>query len=161
MVLPGIGGVYFLGGAWYAVDKVDGNVQEITTRLKDDLVNSGVPILDSIGDGIDRGLIVVGQGISSIGAEIGELGADLGTGLIGLGSEIAEELGDLGQDIGLGALKVIKGAGVALLEGAEDVVDYTWGKVSPHRVEAVTALTAIMIYVTTTVIIFKKIRGSS
>ena len=85
MVLPGIGGVYFLGGAWYAVDKVDGNVQEITTRLKDDLVNSGVPILDSIGDGIDRGLIVVGQGISSIGAEIGELGADLGTGLIGLG----------------------------------------------------------------------------
>lgn len=142
------------GAVVYVAKGSRDEIEEIPENLYNRLVDEGTPIFDSLGDNLNEGL-------TYLGSEIGELGADLGTGLIGLGSEIAEELGDLGQDIGLGALKVIKGAGVALLEGAEDVVDYTWGKVSPHRVEAVTALTAIMIYVTTTVIIFKKIRGAS
>ena len=142
------------GAVVYVAKGSRDEIEEIPENLYNRLVDEGTPIFDSLGDNLNEGL-------TYLGSEIGELGADLGTGLIGLGSEIAEELGDLGQDIGLGALKVIKGAGGALLEGAEDVVDYTWGKVSPHRVEAVTALTAIMIYVTTTVIIFKKIRGAS
>jgi len=142
------------GAVVYVAKGSKDEIEEIPKVLYDRLVDEGIPIFDTVGDNLKEGL-------TYLGSEIGELGSDLGTGLIGLGSEIAEELGDLGQDIGLGALKVIKGAGVALLEGAEDVVDYTYGKVSPHRVEAVTALTAIMIYVTTTVIIFKKIRGAS
>ncbi len=142
------------GAVVYVAKGSKDEIEEIPKVVYDRLVDEGIPIFDTVGDNLKEGL-------TYLGSEIGELGSDLGTGLIGLGSEIAEELGDLGQDIGLGALKVIKGAGVALLEGAEDVVDYTYSKVSPHRVEAVTALTAIMIYVTTTVIIFKKIRGAS
>ena len=70
-------------------------------------------------------------------------------------------MGEIGQDLGAGALKLIKGAGVAVIEGAEDVVDYTWDKVAPYRVETVTALTALTIYITTGVILFKKIRGAN
>tara|TARA_R110002012_G_scaffold191337_1_gene359101 strand:+ start:296 stop:421 length:126 start_codon:yes stop_codon:yes gene_type:complete len=39
--------------------------------------------------------------------------------------------------------------------------DYIASKVSPHRVEAVTAITAMLFYGTTAVIIFKKIRGAN
>ena len=155
MVLPAIiGGVILIGGAWYAVDQADGKLQEIAEDTKDDLVAAGVPILDSIGDGLKEGLEFVGSGIR-------DFGEDLGSGLLDLGSAIAEEVGEIGQDLGAGALKLIKGAGVAVIEGAEDVVDYTWDKVAPYRVETVTALTALTIYITTGVILFKKIRGAN
>ena len=138
---------------YFAKDAKD-KFEEISEDTYKKLQEKGTPVIENLGGSLEAGLLAVGSGI-------GELGEDLGTGLIGLGSSIAEEIGDLGQDFGAGALRVIKKSGVAIIEGAEEMVDYTWDKVSPYRVEAVTALTAITIYVTTAVILFKKIRNAS
>lgn len=143
-------GLVSIGTAWYLYNQVDDSLTEVTTQARDELIDAGTPIIQEIGAGIGQ----IGQGI-------GELGADLGTGLLGLGSSLAEEIGEIGSDLGTGALKVIRGAGIAVIEGAEDIVDYTWTKVSPHRVQAVTAVTAITIYITTAVILFKKIRNAN
>ena len=142
------------GAVVYFAQDAEGKFEEITQKAYDDLEEAGTPIIDSLGESLQSGLQAVGSGI-------GELGEDLGTGLLDLGGAIAEEIGDLGQDFGAGALRVIRNSGVAIIEGAEEMVDYTWDKVSPYRVEAVTALTAITIYVTTAVILFKKIKNAS
>ena len=139
-----------IGAAWYLYNKFDDTLTEVSEEARDELIEAGTPIIQELGEGIGQ-----------IGEGIGELGADLGTGLLGLGSSLAEEIGEIGSDLGTGALKVIRGAGIAVIEGAEDIVDYTWAKVSPHRVQAVTAVTAITIYITTAVILFKKIRNAN
>ena len=131
MVLPLIaGGVILIGGVWYAVDKTDSRLEEITVEAKDQLVAAGIPILQSIGEGIGAGLETIGEG-----------------------------LGELGEDLGAGALVVIRGAGRAIIDSGENMFDYIAKKVSPHRVEAVTAITAMLFYGATAVIVFKKIRG--
>ena len=56
---------------------------------------------------------------------------------------------------------MIEGAGLAIISGAELMYDYGYNKISPHRVEAVTAVTALLVYITTGVIMFKKIRGAN
>ena len=126
------------GATVYFAKDAQNKYEEITDDAYKKLEQAGTPIIDSLGEGLQAGLQAVGSGI-------GELGEDLGTGLLDLGGAIAEEIGDLGQDFGAGALRVIRNSGVAIIEGAEEMVDYTWGKVSPYRVEAVTALTAITI----------------
>ena len=131
MVLPLIvGGVILIGGVWYAVDQTDGRIEEITEDAKDAFVETGVPILQSIGEGIGAGLETIGAGLAEIG-----------------------------EDLGSGALVVIRGAGRAVIDSGENMFDYIASKVSPHRVEAVTAITAMLFYGTTAIIIFKKIRG--
>lgn len=131
MVLPLIaGGVILISGVWYAVDKTDSRLEEITVEAKDQLVAAGVPILQTIGEGIGAGLETIGEG-----------------------------LGELGEDLGAGALVVIRGAGRAIIDSGENMFDYIAKKVSPHRVEAVTAITAMLFYGATAVIVFKKIRG--
>tara|TARA_R110001599_G_scaffold78220_1_gene212801 strand:- start:202 stop:603 length:402 start_codon:yes stop_codon:yes gene_type:complete len=133
MVLPLIvGGVILIGGVWYAVDQTDGRIEEITEDAKDAFVETGVPILQSIGEGIGAGLETIGAGLAEIG-----------------------------EDLGSGALVVIRGAGRAVIDSGENMFDYIASKVSPHRVEAVTAITAMLFYGTTAVIIFKKIRGAN
>ena len=162
MVVPlAVAGVILIGSTWYAVNEADNKLEELSNDAKNALVDAGTPIIDKLGDGFGTGLEVVGQGIGQIGEGIGELGSDLGTGLLGLGSELAEEIGEIGSDLGTGALKVIRGAGVAIIEGAEDIVDYAYNRIAPHRVPAVTAVTAITIYITTAVILFKKIRNAN
>tara|TARA_R110002050_G_scaffold296231_1_gene455968 strand:+ start:66 stop:497 length:432 start_codon:yes stop_codon:yes gene_type:complete len=143
MVLPLIvGGVILIGGVWYAVDKTDGRIEEITDEAKDAFVSTGIPILQSIGEGLGDGLEFLGEGISE------------GLGILG------GELGDLGSDIGDAALKVLRRSGIAVIEGAEDIFDYTYNKVAPYRVETVTAVTAMLIYSITALTIFKKIRAN-
>tara|TARA_R100001163_G_C5013216_1_gene158434 strand:- start:11 stop:451 length:441 start_codon:yes stop_codon:yes gene_type:complete len=143
-------GLVGIGTAWYLYNQADDTLTQLSTDAKNELIEAGTPIIQEIGAGIGQ----IGQGI-------GELGSDLGTGLLGLGSSLAEEIGEIGSDLGTGALKVIRGAGVAVIEGAEDIVDYAWTKIAPHRVPAVTAVTAITIYLTTAVILFKKIRNAN
>ena len=65
----------------------------------------------------------------------------------------------------MGLLSSVKYAVLTNLPGGVTNVilydNYTYSKVAPHRVEAVTALTALTIYLTTAVIVFKKIRGAN
>ena len=86
---------------------------------------------------------------------LGEVAEGIGAGL----ETIGEGLGELGEDLGAGALVVIRGAGRAIIDSGENMFDYIAKKVSPHRVEAVTAITAMLFYGATAVIVFKKIRG--
>lgn len=78
---------------------------------------------------------------------------------IDTGAEAIDNIADIAVDVASAALDVIEGAGLAVISAGESMFDYTYSKVAPHRVEAVTALTALTIYLTTAVIVFKKIRG--
>ena len=77
------------------------------------------------------------------------------------GAEAIDKIGDVVVDVANAALDIIEGAGLAVISAGEKMYDYTYSKVAPHRVEAVTALTALTIYLTTAVIVFKKIRGAN
>ncbi len=75
------------------------------------------------------------------------------------GALLVDSIEDVSVKVANAALDVIEGAGLAVISAGESMFDYTYSKVAPHRVEAVTALTALTIYLTTAVIVFKKIRG--
>ena len=77
------------------------------------------------------------------------------------GALLVDSIADVSVKVANAALDVIEGAGLAVLSAGELMYDYTYSKVAPHRVEAVTAVTALTIYLTTAVIIFKKIRGAN
>ena len=75
------------------------------------------------------------------------------------GALLVDSIADVSVKVANAALDVIEGAGLAVISAGESMFDYIYSKVAPHRVEAVTALTALTIYLTTAVIVFKKIRG--
>jgi len=75
------------------------------------------------------------------------------------GALLVDSIADVSVKVANAALDVIEGAGLAVISAGESMFDYTYSKVAPHRVEAVTALTALTVYITTAVIVFKKIRG--
>ena len=77
------------------------------------------------------------------------------------GSQLIDDISEVTLDVANAALDVIEGAGLAIISAGENMFDYTYSKVAPHRVEAVTALTALTVYLTTAVIVFKKIRGAN
>ncbi len=77
------------------------------------------------------------------------------------GSQLVDNISDVALDVASATLDVIEGAGLAIISAGEKMYDYTYSKVAPHKVEAVTALTALTIYLTTAVIVFKKIRGAN
>ncbi len=77
------------------------------------------------------------------------------------GAELVEDIANVSLEVASAALDVIEGAGLAVLSAGELMYDYTYSKVAPHRVEAVTAVTALTIYRTTAVILFKKIQGAN
>jgi len=74
---------------------------------------------------------------------------------------LANTLAGWGEGLGIQALEIMQGIGIAALSGAEKTFDYTYSKISPHRVEAVSVMTAMMVYLTTAVIVFKKIKGAN
>ena len=96
-----------------------------------------------------------------ISEEISEGAEDLYNEALDLGAEAVDKIGDVALDIANAGLDLIEGAGLAVISAGEKMYDYTYSKVAPHRVEAVTALTALTIYLTTAVIVFKKIRGAN
>jgi hypothetical protein len=77
------------------------------------------------------------------------------------GAELVDDIKNVSVEVANAALDVIEGAGLAVLSAGELMYDYTYSKVAPHRVEAVTAVTALTIYLTTAIIVFKKIRGAN
>jgi hypothetical protein len=81
--------------------------------------------------------------------------------LEGLGVELIDDIKDVSLEVANAALEIVQGAGLAALSGAELMFDYTYSKISPHRVEAVSVMTATLVYLTTAVIVFKKIKGAN
>ena len=77
------------------------------------------------------------------------------------GAKLVDNISNVTLEVASATLDVIEGAGLAIMSAGERMYDYTYSKVAPHRVEAVTALTALTIYLTTAVIVFKKIRGAN
>lgn len=75
------------------------------------------------------------------------------------GAKLVDDISNVTLEVASATLDVIEGAGLAIMSAGESMFDYTYSKVAPHRVEAVTALTALTVYLTTAVIVFKKIRG--
>ena len=131
LLAPAIGAsVVIVGGAYYYATGVGDDWKETTKENAEQLVENGYDFLGQVGEGIGTGLEAIGEG-----------------------------LGELGEDIGAGALVVIRGAGRAIIDSGENMFEYIAEKVSPHRVEAVTAITAMLFYGATAVIVFKKIRG--
>ncbi len=75
------------------------------------------------------------------------------------GAKLVDDISNVALEVASATLDVIEGAGLAIMSAGERMYDYTYSKVAPHRVEAVTALTALTVYLTTAIIVFKKIRG--
>ncbi len=96
---------------------------------------------------------------NEVANEISEEAENLYKKAIDTGAQAIDNIADIAVDVASAALDVIEGAGLAVISAGESMFDYTYSKVAPHRVEAVTALTALTIYLTTAVIVFKKIRG--
>ena len=103
--------------------------------------------------------------------KISEIAADTAADLIAAGvpylEAIGEALGEIGEDIGeaigeLGdiTLAVIKGSGIALVEGMSDTYDYVAGQVSPYRVEAVAVVWSMLIYGLTISTVLKRIKNA-
>ena len=82
--------------------------------------------------------------VEALGEALGEIGEDIG--------EAIGELGDI-------TLAVIKGSGIALVEGMSDTYDYVAGQVSPYRVEAVAVVWSMLIYGLTISTVLKRIRN--
>ena len=132
-------GIFLIyNGINYLLQNDNGALETITNEAATALIDAGTPVVSAIGQGFEA----IGEGLSE------------GLGILG------EELGDLGSDIGDAALKVLRRSGIAVIEGAEDIFDYTYNKVAPYRVETVTAVTAMLIYSITALTIFKKIRAN-
>ena len=98
---------------------------------------------------------------NEVANEIGDQATLLYDDALEAGAEAIDKIGDVVVDVANAALDIIEGAGLAVISAGEKMYDYTYSKVAPHRVEAVTALTALTIYLTTAVIVFKKIRGAN
>ena len=102
-------------------------------------------VYDSFGNKVAEGIEEEGQKLLDDAIDIGAL--------------LVDSIADVSVKVANAARDVIEGAGLAVISAGESMFDYTYSKVAPHRVEAVTALTALTIYLTTAVIVFKKIRG--
>ena len=73
----------------------------------------------------------------------------------GIGEDIGQAVGELG-DI---TLSVIKGSGIALVEGMSNTYGYVTNQVKPYRVEAVAVLWSMVIYGLTISTIIKRIKN--
>ena len=129
------------GRAWYYVYDQFGNV-----IAEHNPIPTTSEIEDAIATGVDAGLLAASQLIDE---------------LEGLGVELIDDIKDVTLEVATAALEIVQGAGLAALSGAELAFDYTYSKISPHRVEAVSVMTAMMVYLTTAVIVFKKIKGAN
>ena len=80
---------------------------------------------------------------NEVANEIGDQATVLYDNAIDAGAEAIDKIGDVVVDVANAALDIIEGAGLAVISAGEKMFDYTYSKVAPHRVEAVTALTAL------------------
>lgn len=117
-------------------------------------------VLTNLPGGINN-VILYDRFGNEVANEIGDQATDLYNDALEAGAEAIDKIGDVVVDVANAALDIIEGAGLAVISAGEKMFDYTYSKVAPHRVEAVTALTALTIYLTTAVIVFKKIRGAN
>ena len=117
-------------------------------------------VLTNLPGGVANVILYVRFG-NEIANQAGDTAQDLYDYAIEAGAEAIEKIEDVALDVASAALDVIEGAGLAVISAGEKMYDYTYSKVAPHRVEAVTALTALTVYLTTAVIVFKKIRGAN
>jgi len=104
---------------------------------------------------------VISETQSDIESGAENLAEDLKNKAIENGAELVDDISNVAVEVASATLDVIEGAGLAIISAGENMFNYTYSKVAPHRVEAVTALTALTVYLTTAVIVFKKIRGAN
>jgi|TARA_R100000482_G_C5097733_1_gene134116 hypothetical protein len=98
---------------------------------------------------------------NEIANQAGDTAQDLYNDALDAGAKAIDKIEDVSLEVASAALDIIEGAGLAVISAGEKMYDYTYSKVAPHRVEAVTALTALTVYLTTAVIVFKKIKGAN
>ncbi len=91
---------------------------------------------------------------------VGDAATDLKDEALSIGAELVDDISDVAFDVATATLDLIEGAGLAFISGAELMYDYGYNKVAPYRVETITAITAMVVYITTAVIIGKKIAGA-
>lgn len=86
--------------------------------------------------------------------QIGEEAADA----LGGAVEVAvEELGDLVGNVGNSLLDFIKGFGIAVLEGAQDTVDYMVDTAKPYRVPVAQTITSLAIWFAASLVIYRMV----
>ncbi len=125
--------------AYYGVNSVTGQVEEITE--------------DAFNEAVDAGITVLGP----IAAEIGEGLEDLGEGILEGLQYLGAELGELGTDIGNSLLSLIRYLGVAVIEGMEDTYQYVAGKVGGKKVQITSSVTILGILMFTAFYIFARL----
>ena len=126
---------------FYVYDKFGNKIAE---KVPD--IPTTTEIEAALAAGVDAGLLAGSQLIDE---------------LQDLGAELIDDIKDVSVEVAGAALDVIQGIGLAALSGAELTFDYAYSKISPHRVEAVSVMTAMMVYLTTAIIVFKKIKGAN
>jgi len=117
-------------------------------------------ILTSLPGGISN-VIIYDRFGNEIANQAGDTAQDLYNDALDAGAKAIDKIEDVSIEVASAALDIIEGAGLAVISAGEKMYDYTYSKVAPHRVEAVTALTALTVYLTTAVIVFKKIKGAN
>ena len=93
--------------------------------------------------------------VQQITADIAQDLIDEGTPII---ESISEFFSDIGDEISEGALDLIRGAGVAVLDAANATYSLTASIVAPRRVEAVAVGWAMLIYTLTAFTIYNKMK---
>ena len=125
--------------AYYGVDSVTGQVEEITE--------------DAFNEAVDAGVNVIGP----IAAEIGEGLEDLADGILAGLTVLGTELGELGGDIGDSLLGLVRYLGIAVIEGMEDTYAYIAGKVGGKKVQITSSVTILAIVMFTAFYIFARL----
>ncbi len=111
--------VITIGGVWYRRNP-DGVVQEITSDVAQELIDTGTPIIESV----------------------------------------SEFFGEIGDQLSEGALDLIRGAGIAVLDATAATYTLASSIVAPRRVEAVAVGWAMLIYALTAFTIYNKMKES-
>ena len=109
--------VILIGGVWYRRNP-DGIVQQVTSDVAQELIDTGTPIIESVN----------------------------------------EFFGEIGDQLSEGALDLIRGAGVAVLDATQATYTLAASIVAPRRVEAVAVAWSMLIYTLTAFTIYNKIK---
>ena len=109
--------VILIGGVWYKRNP-EGVVQQVTSDVAQELIDTGTPIIESV----------------------------------------TEFFGEIGDQLSEGALDLIRGAGVAVLDATNATYTLAASIVAPRRVEAVAVAWSMLIYALTAFTIYNKMK---
>ena len=109
--------VILIGGVWYKRNP-EGVVQQVTSDVAQELIDTGTPIIESV----------------------------------------TEFFGEIGDQLSEGALDLIRGAGVAVLDATNATYTLAASIVEPRRVEAVAVAWSMLIYALTAFTIYNKMK---